>query len=368
MPTKSLNTAEEGTQGTTFERTLLDCVACGILVIDAEGNIVSMSSDAENVLRLPLAHRKNPTLSRLPLPIQSLVREAQAAGQDVAGRPMVLHSGNGAITLSVSVMLVQAQPQELSIVLLKDISAGGKLQRTLQHIDRLASIGTVSASMAHEIKNALVAIKTFIEIQLDKKHDADLGGIVHRELARVDSIVTQMLRFAAPAHPEFAPVRLHEILDHSLRLVQHRIGSKLITFKREFKAADDALHGDDNQLEQAFVNLLLNAVEAIAAEGTLTIITDLVSDEAQFGSAEGSEPRQWLCTKIRDTGAGITPEKLEYIFEPFFTTKQSGTGLGLAVTRRVIVEHYGSIQVESQPGKGTTFTVLLPQTLKGAAL
>ena len=362
MPTKSLNTAEEGTQGTTFERTLLDCVACGILVIDADANIVSISGDTENLLRLPAAHRKNRTLSKLPSPIQSLVREAQAAGQDVVGRPIVLHSGNGPITLSVSVTLVPAQPQEFTVVLLKDISAGGKLERTLQHLDRLASIGTVSASMAHEIKNALVAIKTFVEMQIDKKHDAELGGIVHREMARVDSIVTQMLRFAAPAHPEFAPVRLHEILDHSLRLVQHRIGSKLITFKREFNAADDALHGDDNQLEQVFVNLLLNAVEAIAMEGTLTVSTDLVSDEAQFGSAEGNEPPQWLRTKIRDTGAGITPEKLEYIFEPFFTTKQSGTGLGLAVTRRIIVEHNGSIRVESHPGKGTTFTILLPLT------
>jgi signal transduction histidine kinase len=361
MPTKSLNAAEEGTQGTTFERTLLDCVSCGILVIDADGNIVSMSGDTENLLRLPPAHRKNPTLSKLPSPIQSVVREAQAAGQDVVGRPMVLHSGNSSITLSISVTLVPA-PQEFTVVLLKDISAGGKLERTLQHLDRLASIGTVSASMAHEIKNALVAIKTFVEMQIDKKHDAELGGIVHREMARVDSIVTQMLRFAAPPHPEFAPVHLHEILDHSLRLVQHRTGHKLITFKREFNAADDALQGDDNQLEQAFVNLLLNAVEAIAMEGKLTISTDLVSDEAQFGSSDGNEPPQWFCTKIHDTGAGITAEELDYIFEPFFTTKQSGTGLGLAVTRRVIVEHNGSIRVESHPGKGTTFTILLPLT------
>src|SRR5262245_11785599 len=244
MPTKSLNRAEEGTQGTTFEHALLDCVACGVLVIDAEGNIVAMSANAESLLQLPPAKRKNPTLSKLPLPIQSLVQEAQAAAQDVAARPVVLHSSGSAITLSVSVTLVPGQPQDLSVVLLKDISAGGKLERSLQHLDRLASIGTVSASMAHEIKNALVAIKTFIEMQLGKKHDADLGGIVNREMARVDSIVTQMLRFAAPSQPEFAAVRLHEILDHSLRVVQHRIGSKLITFNREFKAADDSFYGN----------------------------------------------------------------------------------------------------------------------------
>jgi signal transduction histidine kinase len=111
---------------------------------------------------------------------------------------------------------------------------------------------------------------------------------------------------------------------------------------------------------------MLNAVDAIPAEGTLTVNTDLVSDDAPFGSNEGNEKRQWLCTRIVDTGVGITPEKLEYIFEPFFTTKQTGTGLGLAVTRRIIAEHNGDIQVVSQPGKGTTFTVLLPSSVKGA--
>jgi signal transduction histidine kinase len=178
----------------------------------------------------------------------------------------------------------------------------------------------------------------------------------------VDTIVAQMLKFSAPAHPAFLPVRLHEILDHSLRLAQHRAGGKIVSFQREFNASPDFFSGDDHQLEQAFVNLLINGVEAIGGEGCVTVCTDLVDeDNSSVRLREGSSPR-FLRLKFSDTGAGIEPGNLHRIFEPFFTTKHGGTGLGLAVTRRIIEEHNGSIWVESRQGQGTTFTVLLPAT------
>ena len=365
MPTKSLKAASEvGSQGATFEHALLDCVTCGVVITDAEGRIIAMSTEAENALRMTPAQRESSTLSKLPSAIHAIVSEAHAVGRALSDRPVVLPSSSGPMVLSISV--VPGMAQELTVVMLKDMSAGGKLERNLQRLDRLASVGTLSASMAHEIKNALVAVKTFVEMQLEKKQDAELGGIVQREMARVDSIVSHMLKFAAPAQPVFAAVQLHEILEHSLRLVQHRVGSKLITFNREFNAGTDQFQGDASQLEQAFLNLFINAVDAIAMEGTLIIATELVSDTAQFELHAGKAIRQWLSVKISDTGVGITPEKLEYIFDPFFTTKQSGSGLGLAVTRRIIAEHEGSIQVESHLGKGTTFTILLPLSLKGS--
>jgi signal transduction histidine kinase len=250
------------------------------------------------------------------------------------------------------------------VLVLRDIAPVGKLAQCLRRLDRLASVGTLSASMAHEIKNALVAIKTFVDLLLEKNPDAELAGVVRREMSRVDTIVCQMLKFSAPAHPAFRPVRLHEILDHSLRLAQHRAETKIITFQRDFHASPDFFSGDDHQLEQAFVNLLINGVEAIGAEGRLTVSTDLADDDSHNGAVhlrEGASAR-FLRLKFTDTGAGIEPENLRRIFEPFFTTKHGGTGLGLAVTRRIIEEHKGSIQVESHAGQGTTFTVLLPAT------
>jgi len=168
-----------------------------------------------------------------------------------------------------------------------------------------------------------------------------------------------MLKFATPARPAFSSVRLHNLLEHSLRLVQHRVANGSIVFQSTFNASPDTLNGDEHQLEQALVNVLFNAVDAMKSEGTLTVATDLIRDESAAPLHEGV-PQKLLRIKITDTGMGISSDNLGQIFEPFFTTKQNGTGLGLAVTRRIIEEHHGAIHVESCPGKGTTFIVLLP--------
>jgi signal transduction histidine kinase len=151
---------------------------------------------------------------------------------------------------------------------------------------------------------------------------------------------------------------LHKIIERSLLLAQHRVEGRLISFTRQFQAAPDLVEGDDHQLEQAFVNLLLNAVEAINANGSLTVTTELAADDE--GGLRETGSLRMVRIRIADTGTGITQENMSRLFEPFFTTKQNGTGLGLAVTRRIIEEHNGTIHAESHPGKGTTFTVLLP--------
>jgi signal transduction histidine kinase len=362
MPTKSLTSAEAGSQGLTIESMLQDCVACGVLAVDAQGKIVSLTGESGRAIQVPPVPNPALALQTLPAPMRAIVQEVQQTGRVVADRQVALHSGAaGVVTLSVSAVPLAPDTSGVSVVVVvRDISPAGRMQQNLRRLDRLASVGTLSASMAHELKNALVAVKTFIGMQLEENRDAELAAIARREMERVDSILNNMLKFAAPAQPEFSAVRLHEILDHSLRLVQHRIGVRLISFKREFNAANDACSGDDHQLQQAFVNLLFNAVDAIGSEGALTVSTDLIADESQARLREGGGAPRSLRVKISDTGVGIPPEHLARLFEPFFTTKTNGTGLGLAVTRGIISEHKGAIHVESRPGKGTTFTILLP--------
>jgi two-component system sensor histidine kinase HydH len=243
-------------------------------------------------------------------------------------------------------------------LVLRDLSSAKRFEHDMQRLERLATIGTLSASMAHEIKNALVAGKTFIELLVEKNQDAELAGIVRREMGRIDSIVSQMLKFAGPAKPSFTAIRLHEILEHSLRLVQTQMEGKSITLNRSFHAVPDLAKGDDYQLQQAFVNLFLNALEAMAPKGMLTVATETVF--AAMTATSQNPPEATLRVTIKDTGAGIAPENLARLFEPFFTTKPSGTGLGLPITRRIIQEHGGAITVESLPHKGTTFSVVLP--------
>ena len=267
------------------------------------------------------------------------------------------HSTAG--VLSVTVVPVSIAKHAVSVVvLLKDAASTPKLDEHLRRLDRLASIGTLSASMADEIKNALVPVTTFVGLLLEQNPEAELAGTVRREMKRVDSIVKRMLKFAGPGKTLLLDVRLHELLEHSLRLVQHRIEGNLISFERRFQAPSDSLRGDDYQLEQAFVNLLLNAVDAMGTEGLLTVGTSVVARASETALHEGHSPSDWLRVEITDTGMGIAPENIAAIFDPFFTTKAQGTGLGLGVTRQIIEEHKGVIRVASQPGKGTTFTVL----------
>jgi two-component system sensor histidine kinase AtoS len=347
-----------------FENMLRDYLACGVVAIEPDGEVTALSPEAERTFRLAPSPEKR-GLDTLPGPVQSIIQEVQASGQAVVERRVVLpFDGPHPPMLAVTAVPVFAGSAGLKVFLLfRDVASGRKVEHSLRRLDRLASMGTLSASMAHEIKNALVPIRTLIDLLLENKSENELAETVRRELARVESIVRHMLRFAPPAQPALAPVRLHEILEHSLFLAQHRIGSKIISIQREFHASPDSFHGDDHQLEQAFVNLLLNAVEAIGPDGVLTIRTDLASDDGADAlrekSGNGSAVPS-LRIRITDTGTGISPENMKRIFEPFFTTKHQGTGLGLPVTRRIILEHGGSIRIDSEPGQGTTFIIVLP--------
>jgi len=237
------------------------------------------------------------------------------------------------------------------VVVLNSLTSTPVFEQNLRRLDRLAGLGTLSASMAHEIKNGMVAIKTFVDLLAQKGQDMELTGVAGRELERINTIVTQMLRFAAPNRAAFTTVRVHEVLDHSLRLVQHQINGKLISLQRQYRAEPDTVRGDDAQLQQAFMNFLFNALEAMGTNGVLTVQTEMV---------KGKRRRRQLRINIQDTGVGIAPENLGRLFEPFFTTKINGTGLGLAISRRIALEHHGSIRVHSEPGKGSTFSLSLP--------
>lgn len=352
MPSQNLSHTKTGYEGTTFENLLQDCYSCGLITVDHAGNITSLNPEAERLLHLPaLQPASADALKTLPLPITAIVCEVFKTGKPAANRKITLDSlQKTPTTVSVTAMPVSGELGFSVVAMLNDSSVTARLEHNLRRLDRLARVGTLSAGLAHEIKNALVTVKTFVELLLEKNQDAELSETVLREIGRMDGLVTHMLRFAAPPHPVLAQVHLHTVLELSLHMIQPRLNTTLISLERRFHASQDLIPGDDAQLEQAFLNLLFNAVDALGEEGTLSLDTDLVD----------TETGRQLCLRIGDTGAGISAENLPRLFEPFFTTKQRGTGLGLAVTRRIIQEHKGTIQVESQPGKGTTFIICLP--------
>ena len=329
-----------------------ECLACGVLVVGARGRVVACTPEAATHLRAKAARLQNAPLSSLPAPLPQLIRDAAKSGQPVTNREISLKiPRSSATTLRVSILPIKTRAQSQVVIVLNNLTSAPVFERNMRRLDRLASLGTLSASMAHEIKNGMVAIKTFIDLLLQKGQDTELTEVVSRELQRINAIVTQMLRFAAPKEAAFTTVRVHELLDHSLRLLHHQISGKLTSLQRRYQAQTDMVRGDEVQLQQAFMNLLLNALEAMDTNGVLTVATETV---------EGERDTQWLCIHIQDTGVGVARENLGRLFEPFFTTKKNGTGLGLAISQHIASEHHGTIQARSEVNQGSTFSFSLP--------
>jgi signal transduction histidine kinase len=294
------------------------------------------------------ARLKNASINSLPPPLAKLIRSAAKSGKAVTNRKIEIKTPRGGpATLHASILPVKSRVASQVIVVLNNSAPAPMVELNMRRLDQLASLGMLSASMAHEIKNGMVAVKTFVDLLAQKNQEAELTGVVGRELQRINAIVTQMLRFAAPKPATFATVHIHDLLDHSLRVLQHQIGAKMIALQRNYRAAPDTVRGDDAQLQQVFMNLLLNAIEAMGTNGVLTVSTEIT---------DGKQ----LQIQIRDTGAGVARENLGRLFEPFFTTKKNGTGLGLAISKRIALEHQGEIHLQSAVNQGSTFTLSLP--------
>ena len=333
---------------------LHDSLSPGLVVVDEREQILCCTPEAERLLRLKSGRTVGGGLDALPAAIRKIAHQVAASRQAVGSRVVTLTAGKSAPTVRVSATPIPAGEGKFQVlVFVNDVAVLQRLEQNLDRLDRLARVGTLSAGMAHEIKNALVAVKTFVDLLLEKNPDAELGGIVGRELKRIDTLLSQMLRFRAPARTAPAVVHVHDVLEHSLRMLQHLFDTKLITVHRQFSAAGDAVEGDDYQLEQAFVNLFFNALEAMSPSGVLTVTT-----ANPVPTPSGAERR--LLVTVADDGLGISPENMARLFEPFFTTKQNGTGLGMAITRRIIHEHGGEITAHSKPNRGTKFEILLP--------
>ncbi len=231
-------------------------------------------------------------------------------------------------------------------------------QVQLYRADRLASVGRLAAGAAHEINNPLAAISAQAQLLLrrakDEKDQAALQVIVDQS-ARISKIIRDLMGFARPAEPKIEPTAVKTVIEEALGVLEGRIKVAGVEVRKEFQADLPLIYADAKQLEQVFLNLTLNALQAMKKGGTLTIRLGL------------EEEQQRLRIEFSDTGVGIPPKVLASIFDPFYTTKKEGegTGLGLAICHSIIERHRGEISVASQPGEGTTFTVLL--SLGGAS-
>jgi two-component system sensor histidine kinase HydH len=355
--------AERQNDGLDFVSVLRDCLNCAVITLDERRVVNAFNPRAEQLTGLRADQAAGHGPDALPAPLQQIISEAFATGLPISERRVVFRDqSRGDLAIQAGAVCIRDADGEISglVLVLNDLSTVSKWESNMRRMDRLHSVGTLSASMAHEVKNAFVAVRTFVDLLLEKNQEADLAEIVRMEMQRIDSIIGQMLKFSGPAKPAFASVHLHLVLDKSLLLIQHLLEDKKIKLTRSFGASSDLVEGDQDQLEQAILNLLLNSLDAMETGGRLEVLTEILPASARVEGLPPGEDRRLLRVVIRDSGIGIPPQNMQRLFEPFFTTKPDGTGLGLAITRRIIQEHQGVISVASDLNKGTAFSFILP--------
>lgn len=238
-------------------------------------------------------------------------------------------------------------------VVVRDVTDQKRIEQQLRQAERLAEVGTLAAGMAHEIGTPMNVILGRAE-QLMRRTDDEATrkalATITAQVERITKIMNQLLTFARRKPSERRPVNLGQTLDDCLEVLQERIRRARVTVQSQYETILHPVyvHADPDQMSQVFLNLFINALHAMPGGGTLRIAVELLNNHVRV--------------TVADTGHGIPREDLPRIFHPFFTTKEAGkgTGLGLTVVHNIVQEHGGTIAVESEPGKGTTFTIMLP--------
>jgi two-component system NtrC family sensor kinase len=238
-------------------------------------------------------------------------------------------------------------------------------QAQLIHSEKTAALGRLTASVAHEINNPLQSVQGCLTLAKEEMEDsqscAEIGPyleIAGSEIERIASIVGRMRDFYRPVSEERQPTDLHAVLESVLALSRKEMQHANVSIVREWASALPPISANPDHLKQVFLNLVLNAKDAMPKGGTLHMRTR--PDRMPVG--DGEPPLPAVRLEFRDTGVGMSPETLSRLFEPFFTTKSQGMGLGLSISYGIIESHQGVISVESEEGKGTTFSILLPDT------
>jgi PAS domain S-box-containing protein len=351
-----------------YNQTLLENLTTGVIAAGADKRITVFNNEAGQIIGINPPDVIDQSLDKLPAGLREVICETLRTGERQENGELLVSVGDHNAVVRASSSIFRGQQGEMlgALVVLTDITALKRLELQIRRSDRLASLGTLSAGMAHEIKNPLVSIKTFAQLLPERYQDSDFrdtfSNLIGHEIDRIDSLVNQLLRFARPAKPVLKPMHVHEVLEKSLQLVGHRLYQKEIKLTRSWQADVDTIRADADQLEQVFLNFFLNAMDAMNRGGELSVVTEIQAASEWVAAIAGSNggAHEVLRITIRDDGEGIRKEDIPHVFDPFFTTKDYGTGLGLSVVHGIIQEHGGQIEVESELKRGTAFHILLP--------
>jgi PAS domain S-box-containing protein len=347
---------------------ILASLTSGIVTVDLEGRVVTLNPAAELMTGFftgEVAGRYCSEVFAQTPDLAEVLMETLANRSPVPGMTLTLRRRGGRglpVELSVS-PLRGSEGKELGVIgVFRDLTRVRQLEERLRRSDRLAALGELAAGIAHEIKNPLTSLLTFSRRLTRTFEDADFRQkfqtVVPRELERINGIVEGLLELARPARLSFKPVRLPTLLERTVELYGTRIEAQRVEVHRDYARDLPGIWADQEALYQALVNLVTNALDAMPSGGALVLRAGW-SEADGLGSSRAGLGRR-VAIEIGDSGGGIPAAVVDRVFNPFFSTKDGGTGLGLALTQRIVDDHGGSIDVRSTPGVGTTFRLVLP--------
>ena len=338
----------------SFSANLADNLPMGLITTDSAHRLVSLNPAAETILGLTAANVVGlPVSEALPVELRDILTQLGTEGR-LERELDCCQSAVGTISLAVSATAWRDEDGGFlgHILLVKDLSEVVALRKEIAKSQRLASLGSLAAGVAHEIRNPLSSIKGFATYFKERYRDVDAdretADIMVGEVDRLNRVVGQLLELSRPVDISPSPVDVSNLLKRSVAAVQPQISRKNITVEIRADAALPPVPIDEDRIQQVLINLTLNAIEALGKD----------SGRIEIAAAAHAHP-QGLCITVTDNGAGIGADQLAHIFDPYFTTKSTGTGLGLAIVHNIIEAHSGTIAVDSGAGE-TTFTLVLP--------
>ncbi len=343
-----------------FSENIVESLKIGVLTVDLEDRIESWNPQLENLLTISRSEALHRKLQEV-LP-QDLVAEitARAASDHVSGiYKFHLNTRAGhhlVVNASIAPLVGKSGARLGRLILLDDITQRVRLEEQMVQTEKLTSLGLLAAGVAHEVNTPLAVISNYIQmlakqIPADDPRQKTIERIV-KQTFRASEIVNNLLNFSRTGAAEFIEVDINNVLEETLTLVQHPFKTARVNVVKNYNQQLPPVLGSITRLQQVFLNLFMNARDAMPQGGMLEVRT-----AAHNGSVE---------VEVTDTGSGISPENLHRIFDPFFTTKATGrgTGLGLSVSYGIIKEHAGKVDVRSTPGQGTSFRLEFPVARK----
>ncbi len=348
---------------------ILRSLSSGLLTVDQGGNIVHFNHAAERITGLEspsvIGRRYDAVLEEVSPPLVTLLRGILSGWKELLRQETTLRSlAGGVLPIGMSASALKNEEGESAgvVCIFQDLTEVRRIEEHVRSVDRLAAVGELSSGIAHEIRNPLATISGSIQVLraelVVEGENRRLLDLVVRESDRLHNIVEEFLDFARIGPIRRDRVNVNELITEIIgALPNHPRRGAGVEVLFEKPGIEYGLIGDEEQLRRVFLNLIVNAFDAVGKEGIVTVHIRPVDS---FQASADDRPSEALEITVRDTGPGVDPEMEKEIFRPFFTTKPGGVGLGLALAQKIVVSHGGKIDMRSD-AKGTTFSVTLPR-------